>query len=380
MHPSSTAYRNINDWQQEEIFACAETYFDSLLDGIAQAQYSIDLDFYIFELDVLGLKIIDALIAAAQRQVKIRLMIDGLGSGFNARRIAAMLNINNIELRIFHPFPFALNVFRWSNEEGNMLHKFWYFFRRANHRNHHKLCIIDKQCLWTGSFNISAQHLSHKNGGEGWHDYGVKITDNNLQTIVQSFNVLFDKKSLASKKLYLHKIRSNFTEVLRRISNNLLVRRIRNAQHRIWICSAYFSPTHKVLSAIKKAREHGVDVRLILPSISDVFFVPMLSRTYHKKLLQQGVKIYEYQPSVLHAKLMLIDDNCLMGSTNLNHRSFHHDLELDIVLSKPASIQRLEECLLEDMESSKVITLDDIRHQTLTLFFARWFHLFRYWL
>jgi cardiolipin synthase len=255
-----------------------------------------------------------------------------------------------------------------------------HFFRNVNQRNHHKFCIIDERHLWTGSFNISMEHLSPSNGGNGWHDYGVHITDNKLQPIITSFNHLFENSALNNKKLYLQKIRSNINATLRRISNNLIVRKISHAQHRIWICSAYFSPSYKVLKAIKTARKNGVDICIILPALSDIFFMPWLSRTYYKKLIRQGVKIYEYQPSVLHAKLLLIDDHCLIGSTNLNHRSFHHDLELDIVLSKPETIKRIEQWLLADMKLSRAISLTDISQQAIPLFFARFLRLFRYWL
>jgi cardiolipin synthase len=376
----SISYRTDHTWEKEELFACAEDFFASLLDGIANAKHSIDMDYYIFDHDALGERVIAALLEAAKKPLVIRIMIDGLGSAFSAKRIASALSSTNITVQIFHPFPFSLNVFRWSNESGHFLHKFFHFFRRLNHRNHHKICIIDQQFLWAGSFNISAQHLSKNNGGNGWHDYGIKITDDNLQAITQSFNHLFTQQTLSSAQHYLHNIRSNLTEKLRRLNNNLLLRRISNAEKRIWICTAYFSPSRRVLRAIKKARKRNIDVRIIVPAISDIFFIPLLSRTYYKKLLKQGVVIYEYQPTILHAKLLLIDQQCMIGSTNFNHRSFHHDLELDIVLHHPDSITAIEQYLLNDMAASEIITINSLKKHRLQLFFSRFFRLFRYWL
>lgn len=367
-------------WEREEIFAAAETFFASLLQGIKEAQSSIDMDFYIFEDDDLGCQVITALTDAVRRGVRIRVMVDGFGSAFSAGSIARQLHAAGIAVQVFHPFPFTPQLFRWSNEPGSRLHRFLHFLQHANHRNHHKLCIIDEHYLWTGSFNISAQHLNKAQGGNNWHDYGVKITDQHLQPVIDSFNHLFTRQAVREKILHLQKIRSNLTTALRRISNNLLVRRIRNTQKRLWICNAYFSPSPRILRAILQASRKGVDVRIILPAMSDVFFMPLLSRTYYHKLLKEGVKIYEYQPAILHAKLMLADNLCLMGSTNLNHRSYLHDLELDIVLSHPASIQRLEDLLLADMQLSRNITLNDVQQQGMVLFLARFFRLFRYWL
>lgn len=369
-----------NNWQQEQVFVSAEDYFASLLAGIAAARHSIDMDFYIFDYDSVGQAIIEALLGAARRKVKIRLVIDGFGSVYSARRIASILSAANIQVQIFHPFPFSLNVFRWSNEPGSMLQRFLHFLISVNQRDHHKLCIIDHQHLWTGSFNLSKVHLDPGSGGSGWHDYGVKISDPGLEPVIATLGQLFEKKSPTRPKLYLQKIRSNITARLRKISNNILVRRLRNAHQRIWICNAYFSPSPRVLRAIRQARQKGVDVRLILPAHSDIFFMPMLSRTYYKKLLELGISIYEYQPAILHAKLLLIDQHCMMGSTNLNHRSFFHDRELDIVLSQPHTISEIEHCLLADIAASKKITLADIRQHSITLFFYRFLRLFRYWL
>ena len=369
-----------NYWQHEEILDTAERFFGSLLKGINNATSSIDMDFYIFEEDALGRQVIDALITAAHKGVTVRVLIDGWGSMFSAGSIATQLSKAGIQVRIFHPFPFTPQVFRWSNQPGTRLQQFFNSFRLVNRRNHHKLCIVDRHQFWTGSFNISILHLGKEQGGKNWHDYGVTIRDNNLHPITDAFNHIFEQKTYRPRRLYLQKIRSNITSVLRRISNNLLVRRISGAQHRVWICNAYFSPSMKVLRAIRSARRKNVDVRIILPAQSDVFFMPLLSRTYYRKLLRQGVTIYEYQPSILHAKLILFDQQCMMGSSNLNHRSLLHDLELDIVLSHAESISRIEHLLLNDMKLSRKITLEDIEKQTVLLFFARFMRLFRYWI
>jgi len=92
------------------------------------------------------------------------------------------------------------------------------------------------------------------------------------------------------------------------------------------------------------------------------------------------VRIYEYQPAILHAKLMLIDDECMIGSTNMNHRSYYHDLEMDIVLSQPESIREIEYSLLADMNTSREITLVDMEKHSIALFFSRFLRLFKYWL
>lgn len=306
--------------------------------------------------------------------------MDGIGSAEDAGEIASLLSASDVQVRIFHPNPFYPNVYHWSITQGNAIQKFIRFLLYINHRDHHKICIIDKNQVWTGSLNISAKHLSKEQGGEGWHDYGVKLTDNDIQPLLHCFDSMWGISTLKDWQPPLQKIHSNLSINLRQLSNRSLIQRIENAKKRIWVCSAYFAPSYRVLKAIKEARKHNVDVRIILPSISDVTIFPILSRTYYQKLINQGVKIYEYQPSILHAKLMLIDNKCMIGSTNLNHRSFYHDLEMDIVLTKKESIKIIEGHLQKDMLDSKNITLKDLNRRFFPRLIARLLRIFKYWL
>lgn len=371
-----------DSWQVEEIFNDASVFFERLLNDIHSAKKSIDIDYYIFEFDSLGKKIVDALMDAANRGVAVRLIMDGIGSAESAEQIASLLSTTNAQVRVFHPHPFYPSAYRWSIIQGNALQKFIHFLLYINHRDHHKLCIIDNTYVWTGSFNISAKHLSKKNGGQGWHDYGVRLTDDSIEPVLHCFNSMWGVSKIDddASHLILRKIRSNLSMSLRQLNNQSLIQRIQDAEKRIWICNAYFAPTHRILKAIKNARSHNVDVRIILPSVSDITMFPVLSRTYYLKLINQGVKIYEYQPGILHAKLILIDDQCMIGSTNMNHRSFYHDLEIDIVLSNQDSITKIEKYLKKDMQDSIKITLDDINRRSILLFFARFLRIFKYWL
>ena len=131
------------------------------------------------------------------------------------------------------------------------------------------------------------------------------------------------------------------TRKLRFSANMSLLRRIARAERRIWITSAYFVPRTLVTLALKSAASRGVDVRVLVPQVSDVFFVPWLTRLYSVFLISFGVRFFEYVPSVLHAKSAIIDDWTFVGSSNFNHRSFIHDLELDVVLSRPESINAM---------------------------------------
>jgi cardiolipin synthase len=372
---------SVNDgcrWESENIYSSGQEYFDGLLIDIDYATSSIELAVYIFSLGDLGQRVVSALERAAERNVRVRLMVDGVGSAVDAETIAEQLTIIGAEVRIYHPLPWYWGNYRWSLRLGDGLQKFVYFIASMNRRDHRKFCVIDQQTVWCGSFNISQDHLKQETP---WRDYGVRLTGEVSIALVESFNsIWFSHKNRKTTYRVSNLFRSNVSRRLRRLSNRLLVERIRNARSRVWICSAYFAPSGAVIRAIKVARARELDVRIIVAGRSDVPLFPILSATYFTDLLKIGVEIYSYQSGVLHAKAMLVDEQCLIGSTNLNHRSFLHDLELDVLLSSADSVERLKLLLEQDMANSLILSLDNVSKWGRYVLFGWILRLMRYWM
>jgi cardiolipin synthase len=134
--------------------------------------------------------------------------------------------------------------------------------------------------------------------------------------------------------------------------------RILGAERRIWIANAYFVPDGSLVRALRVAAEAGVDVRVVVPAVSDIFFMPWVTSAFHVGLLRAGVKIFEYTGGMMHAKTMLIDDWGLVGSSNLNHRSLLHDLEADVVVDSSGACSSLEGQFKSDCENARQVTLD----------------------
>ena len=369
---------NDSSWESENIYSSARKYFEGLLNDIDNAVSSIEFAVYIFSLDELGQRVAAALARAAQRKVRVRLMIDGFGSAAHAETIAGDLTAVGAEVRIYHPLPWYWGNYRWSLRLGDRLDKFYHFIGSVNRRDHRKFCIIDAKTAWVGSFNISQAHLEQ---APPWRDYGVRLTGNALFALIDSFDSIWSRrKNQKNSYRILNLFRSNASHRLRRLSNRLLVERIKNARQRVWICSAYFSPSGAVIRAIKSARASNLDVRIIVAGSSDVPLFPLLSATYFADLLKIGISIYSYQAGVLHAKAILVDQQCLIGSTNLNHRSFFHDLELDVVLSSQGSIERMQSLLEQDMENSLILSLDNVSKWGQFILFGWLLRIMRYWM
>lgn len=351
---------------KECIFFTGHDYFSMLISDIAQARKTIEFETYIFELDQLGKKIIEALTNASKRGVIVRLLVDGAGTPrWNSRTIKELEHAG-AETRVFHPFPWRL--WQWSKSHVRIpsLLKLIYLLLKINSRNHRKICIIDKKIAYIGSFNISQRHLGKELNGEGWRDTGTRLAHTDLKDLLQAFEAAWSHLHIQERiySLFRHirtnpVIRLNNTWHRRRILYKNLLDRIKKCRKKIWITNAYFVPDNFLLRCFNEAARRGIDVRILLPQESDVAFMPWASKAFYSNLLKSGVRIFEYKPSMLHAKTLIIDNWMTVGSSNLNHRSLRHDLEVDVNIRLSSSKKLLEQQFLFDLQSSKEIHLAD---------------------
>lgn len=378
--PAPTVFWEDSGWREEQLFSDSDRYFDAMFASIDRAEHSIILATYIFQLDVLGLKMIEHLRQARSRGVRIRVLFDGVGSMEDGDKIARQLEAVDIPVRIYHPLPWQPSSYRRALRRGSWLGNLLLSLLKVNQRHHAKTCIIDGSILWCGSQNISASHLSEERGGQDWRDFGVRVSGGSVQGVAEAFDDIWEyRRPRVGRGLFRHYL-NNLTELSRQRKNKLMAERIGNARQRVWIVNPYFSPTRSIIRAMLRASARGVDVRLIVPHKSDLEFFPLLTATYYEELLGNKVRIFEYLPSILHGKLLIVDDFCLVGSTNLNHRSLLHDMEFDIVIDKPQSLRTAEALYRGDQDVSR-----EVKSQSVQLLGRRrllgWIPwLIRYWL
>jgi cardiolipin synthase len=152
------------------------------------------------------------------------------------------------------------------------------------------------------------------------------------------------------------------------------------ANRRIWITTPYFVPPPKMLHLLRKMAWSGVDVRLIVPKKSDIWFMTWVSRAFYFSMLRAGVRVFEYEPRVLHAKTMIVDDWFLVGSANFNHRSFLHDLEVEVRVAESSSRAVLvSQFEIDQAFSSEVLPTTWARRMFIPRIVGWFFTRFRYW-
>lgn len=378
--PATTPLWQDTAWYDEQLFGDNDQYFDALFASIDQANHSVIVATYIFELDVLGRRMVRHLRRARARGVTIRVLYDGVGSMEAGAKIARTLEMFGIPVKIYHPLPWQPANYGRALRRSSWLGSLILSALKINQRHHAKMCIIDDLILWCGSQNICANHLSLDRGGQGWRDYGVRVKGSSVRAVAEAFDDLWEHRRPRVGQGLFRYYWNNFTEFTRKRKTLLIAKRIARARTRVWIVNAYFSPTRQIIRAILKAAARGVEVRLIVPQKSDLDFFPLLTSTYYEELIRNEVRIFEYLPSMLHGKMLIVDDFCVIGSTNLNHRSLLHDIEFDIVVDSGQALPAAEALFLSDQSASREIMEKHVKllGRRRLLGWIPW--LIRYWL
>ncbi|MEY2986843.1 MAG: hypothetical protein RJB13_364, partial [Pseudomonadota bacterium] len=361
-------------WLSEVLLIDGVEYFSALLHEISLAKKTIFIETYILESGQNTFQILDALVCAANRGVRVCLLVDGVGSSNWISETLASLRIHPFEVRVFHPLPWQafpqLRRLRLS-----FFSKLFDLMGIANRRDHRKMVLIDDQVAFVGSLNLSDVHVCEGNLQKCWHDVAIRVESSDcevlrelfLRTWYRSWRI-FENEGLRppSRKSFLalgkdHPlILRNDTRFVRFKAYSWRLRKITDAKNRIWIANAYFVPSRGLQRALMKAASRGVDVRILLTAESDVRFMPWIARTYYAALVRSGVRLFEYQPKILHSKVIYIDDFAIIGSSNLNHRSLLHDLELDVLAQENETVLRIHKMFEEDFINSTEIENDEM--------------------
>jgi len=344
--------------------------FPAMLAAIAEARNSIRLETYIYSDGKLGRQILEALLMAASRGVRVQILVDAMGSWL-------------LPDDYFKPLTDAgAEVCRF-----NRLH-LW----RFGVRNHRKLLVCDDASIFVGGFNV-ADEYDGDGVTRGWCDIGVRIENPTLaRELAASFDELFQLSDFRRRPLLRIRGFKHKRKPLKKPAGELLLSHPgRGASafqtslyqdlagaRRVRIVSAYFLPNWRLRRDLMRAARRGAKVQLILAGKSDVLISQLAARSFYHRLLKAGVEIYEYQPQILHAKLILIDGVAYAGSSNLDIRSLNLNYELMLRFPDPAVVAGGVEIFERLLKHSQKIELHHWRK--LRTFWQRWKHHWAYFL
>jgi cardiolipin synthase len=341
--------------------------FPAMLAAIDDAKKEVCLETYTFSVGSPGERFRDALVRARQRGLRVRVLIDGLGSYGLPGDFFKPLQDAGGEVRVFNPV--VLN--------------------RMSIRNHRKLLACDDQVAFVGGFNIAPEYEG--DGVKcGWCDVGLKITGPLAGQLASSFDEMFARSDFRHKRFMRFRrfdAKKSVTWPAEQILfggpgrgqspfKRALSQDLKHARD-VKIIVAYFLPTWSLRRELTDVVRRGGKVQLILAGKSDVRLSQLAARSLYRRFLKAGVEIYEYEPQILHAKLIIVDDVVYVGSSNLDSRSLQINYELMIRFQSAQVAKEAREVFECSMGHSKRIELAEWRRsrtlwQKLKQRFAYW--------
>jgi len=336
-----------------KVFFNGEETFASVAQAIEGATQEILLETYILKDDATGHELAERLGWAAARGVKVRVLADAFGSWTMSRAFWRRMQRMGIETRLFHPF--------W-------VHLWDHFIR-----DHRKIIVIDRRACFTGGMNVGNEYGSSRHAKGGlWRDTHARIEGPTAWEMALVFKEGWMRaggESFPISPLETTDEHGARTLVLDSRPGrgyaetaSVLAAIVGASRQRLWVTNSYFAPRRNAIDVLSRAAQRGVDVRLLLPGISDVPLVRHAGHGSFAKLLASGVRIFEYQPAILHAKTLVADDYVtVVGSSNLDFRSFHFNAECNVLLLDDEIGRRMTCAFEADLTGSVEIQLDQWR-------------------
>ena len=334
--------------------------FDEMLELIHHARKSVAIESYIFRSDEVGQRFFDALTGAVGRGVHVRVLTDWIGGRGESRKFFANLRKRGVEVRIFNPPGFRP----------------WFGLVPRDHR---KLLVADESIGVTGGVGVGREWLVGvaKQRRGRWRDAAIRIEGPAAADMLQAFENMWRRVTGKERRGSHRLLKKRPTgahidpathapalvgiiegEPLRlRVARALQMQAIA-AERSIWIASAYFTPSYSEVEALTGAARDGVDVRILVPSRNDHPWVTLLTRRYYRRLLTNGVRVWEWKGEMMHAKTSVVDGRWVrVGSTDFNMLGVAINYELDALVEDPEVGREAEERFLTDLEESREITM-----------------------
>lgn len=363
-HGNFSVYQNTD----VKYFPQGEDKFAEMLNQLEKAEKFIFLEYFILKEGYMWDSILKILKEKAKNGVEVRVMYDGTCALFDLPyAYPAQLEAMGIQCRMFAPIQPILST-------------------HYNNRDHRKILVIDGKVGFTGGVNIGDEYINRVEKYGHWKDTAVMLTGDAVQGLTMMFLQMWhvsDKKAEYGRYLQTEHLKrqemgfvmpygdSPFDEEL--IGEMVYMDILNRAKEYVHIMTPYLIIDQQMMTALTYAAKRGVDVKLMLPHIPDKKFAFALAKDHYPELLKAGVKIYEYTPGFVHAKVFTSDDEkAVVGTINLDYRSLYLHFECGAFLYRVQEIARIEEDFQNTLAKCQQITLENYKKGTLFLRMQGW--------
>jgi cardiolipin synthase len=345
-----------------EIYSDGDACYASIEKAVAEARHHIHLEYYIWAADRVGTRLRDLLCRKARSGLKVRLLVDSIGSSRLGRRFLAPLRASGAEVAWFNPISLAR-------------------FRPGliNFRTHRKIVVCDGRVGFTGGINVCDDHSEATVGHEAWRDTHVRIEGLPVVWLQSVFledwhfaagggptsEAYFPGDDSPASGPWVQIVASGPDHDLYGI-HKFYFSAIASARERVLVTTPYFVPDEPIHAALVTAALRGARVRLLVSKQGDSRLVTAAARSYYDELVRAGVAIYEYGPPMLHAKTLVVDrDIAVIGSANMDNRSFRLNFEIMAAVYDEATASRLAALFEEDLHKARKYSLREARRAPL---------------
>lgn len=345
---------------ETKYFPLGEDMFREMLAQLEKAERFIFLEYFIIVPGKMWGQILDILHRKAMQGVEVRVLYDGMNALANLPYgYPKQLEKLGIQCRVFSPvMPFVSTHY--------------------NNRDHRKILVIDGNVAFTGGINLQDRYINEEQVFGHWKDTGVMISGQGVNGFTLLFLQLWNAaKRERSYEPYLTATAAAATQGCvipfgdspkdqENVGKMVYLNMLNQAKHYVYIMTPYLILDGEMLTALQFAAKRGVDVRLILPHIPDKKSAFALAKSHYKELLEAGVRVYEYTPGFVHAKVFLSDDKqAVVGTINLDYRSLYHHFECGVYLYGCQALTNIREDFAQTMEVSNPITMEDVKKQSI---------------
>jgi cardiolipin synthase len=334
-----------------------DALYDALEAAIGAARHHIHVEYYIFDGDDVGRRMIAALAERAKAGVEVRVVLDGIGA-------------YSLSSAALEPLRKAGGDIAWFNPVSGFRP------RLANFRTHRKIVIVDGAHAFTGGMNVTGDHSLLSSGGRAWRDTHVSFrgpATRALQRVfLEDWYFASGKAPPTGEQYFVPVTREGEHALVQVVSSGpdrdlyaihqLFFGAITQAQKRVWITTPYFVPDETMLAALVSAGLRGVDVRVLVPRSSDNTLVDLAARSYYPELVRARVQIHEYKDRMLHAKTMVVDDDvAIVGTANMDNRSFRLNFEVVAAIYDDVTTRSLARAFESDLEKSDAVKVRELK-------------------
>jgi phosphatidylserine/phosphatidylglycerophosphate/cardiolipin synthase-like enzyme len=348
------------DGNRFELLVDSTVFLPRMVAAIDAARDYVLLEMYLVASGTVASRIIHALLEAAGRGVQVYLLLDDFGSQCLGQRDRELLHHPRVRTVYFNPLPSRSVLY-------NLYRILWKQVYHSLHRNHRKLLLVDGDVAYTGGTGITDAVDSPAAPDRRWRETMLEIHGPVLADWQQLFTETWNRQ--AGQKLALPAAtgaapgnssfgRLTVNEARRRMGiQRSLLGHITRARQRVWFATAYFIPSWSMRRRLKRAARAGVDVRLLLPGpVTDHPGARYASHRYYARLLNSGVRIYEYMPRFFHAKTVLCDDWLTIGSCNFDRWNLQWNLEANQEVEDPETVAAAVDMFTADFANCREYT------------------------